>query len=100
MTNYRFTLDAADDLDRIWVYTHKNWGIDQADLYIEQLHACCQNIALGHAYIRHINGLDDIGIHHCHHHCLFFKKINDNIIIIAIFHENMDLLKRLKDRLD
>lgn len=100
MTNYSFTLDAADDLDKIWGYTYKNWGMDQADSYIEQLHKCCQNIAVGDAFTRQIVGLSDVKTHHCHHHYLFFKNINNSFIIIAIFHENMDLLLRLKDRLE
>lgn len=36
---YRLRPRALDDLESIWLYTAKQWSVDQADIYIRQLTA-------------------------------------------------------------
>ena len=96
---YRFAPAADEDLTDIWLYSYATWGEDQADRYIEALHACCERIAAGDAATRPVFNLDCIHTHHCRHHVLFFTTEGDEIVILAILHERMDLIERLRDRL-
>ena len=38
MASYRLSPNAADDLERIWFYGLEQWGVVQADRYIEALY--------------------------------------------------------------
>ena len=99
MPAYRFAPDAEDDLTEIWMYSCASWGEDQADRYIEALHACCERIVAGSAAVRTVAGLDGVQTHHCRHHYLFFTQQRGETVILAVLHERMDLIKRLRDRL-
>jgi toxin ParE1/3/4 len=99
MTIYRFTRSAREDLIDIWLYTQENWGEAQADLYQDALHLCCEQIAAGRAQVKLVPGLDRIRSHRCQHHYLFFIEQNSSIVIIAVLHERMNLIDRLRDRL-
>ena len=100
---YALTLDAEEDLTEIWVYTHETWGLAQADKYYRLIAACLEAIGNGHARSKTLEGLpNDLRIHRCEHHYIFFMEEGDKDhrpIIIAILHERMDFLQRLKDRL-
>ena len=96
---YRFTRSARDDLLDIWLYTEATWGEEQADRYQDELHDCCARIAAGTANTRSVSGLSAVRVCHCRHHYLFFVERDDTVVIIAVLHERMDLLQRLKGRL-
>jgi len=43
---------------------------------------------------------DDIRVSRCQHHYVFFVRDDDlGTLILAVLHENMDLLERLRQRL-
>lgn len=83
----------------IWLYTQATWSDKQADLYQQNLHDCCKKIAIGNANTKPVIGIDRVNVLRCHHHYIFFIERNDAIVIIAVLHERMDLVARLKDRL-
>lgn len=99
MTSYRLTRLARADLIDIWLYTEATWGEEQADRYQDQLHDCCTGIAAGTANARSIPELNGVRYLHCQHHYLFFIEQDETVVIIAVLHERMDLLQRLKGRL-
>ncbi|MCP4123289.1 MAG: type II toxin-antitoxin system RelE/ParE family toxin [Bacteroidetes bacterium] len=39
MADYRISRKAAEDLNRIWIYTYENWSIEQANRFYDQLAA-------------------------------------------------------------
>lgn len=99
MKSYDLTLAAEEDLRGIWEYSCETWGIDQADRYLDQIEACCEAIGSDQARSKAHDALpDDVRVHRCEHHYLFWL-IGDRPIILAILHERMDLVNRLKDRL-
>ena len=93
---YRIRQLAQDDLEAIWLYTRKQWGIVQADSYLEALILrfdwLAENPELG-------KQRDDVksgyfcfpeGMH------LIFYIINDNQIdIIGVPHQRMDIIEYL-----
>jgi Plasmid stabilization system protein len=99
MTDYRFTQSAREDLIDIWLYTQETWGEAQADSYQDTLHLCCARIAAGEAQTKPVPGLERIRSYHCQHHFMFCVEQDSTVIIVAVLHERMNLIERLRDRL-
>ena len=99
MNKFTLTPDAEDDLNDIWLYTYKEWGEKQADTYLDKLGATFQNISDGEVISKSHHSINpDLETVHCEHHFIFFLKW-EAPVVIAIFHERMDLMNRLRDRL-
>jgi toxin ParE1/3/4 len=99
MRSYDLTLAAEADLRGIWRYTYETWGFDQAEMYFDRIEACCEAVGRKQAQSRTLGGLPDgIRIHRCEHHYIAWLD-EDRPIIIAILHDRMDFVQRLKDRL-
>jgi len=84
------------DLDEIWDYTARRWGIEQAEAYIRQLwqdiEAVAANPASGRAcpevkagYYKFRSGS----------HILFFRLTKRGIDVVRILHGQMDFEKHL-----
>jgi toxin ParE1/3/4 len=96
MSEYRLTPAAERDLEDIWTYTLKNWGLEQANHYIDRLMVvfdalsqspktapACDHILLGYrrrSFERHM---------------VYFRITNYGIEVVRILHVNMDALSRL-----
>ncbi|WP_424930696.1 type II toxin-antitoxin system RelE/ParE family toxin [Amaricoccus tamworthensis] len=99
MKTYDLTLAAEEDLREIWHYTYETWGLDQAEKYFDQIEACCEAVGEGRARSRYFNELpNDVRIHRCEHHYIVWLA-GERPIIIAILHERIDFVQRLKGRL-
>ena len=99
MPSYDLTLAAETDLRDIWRYTYKTWGFDQAEKYFDQLEACCEAVGDGRARSKVLEGLQEgVHIHRCEHHFIVWLA-GTRPVIIAILHERMDFVRRLKSRL-
>jgi len=99
MRSYDLTLAAEEDLRGIWSYSHEKWGLDQAEAYFGRIETCCEAVGERRARSKTLDGLPDgIRIHRCEHHYVFWLD-GKRPTVIAILHERMDLLRRLKARL-
>jgi toxin ParE1/3/4 len=89
----RYTISprARGDLDDIWTYTERRWGLDQAEFYTRQIGRdivtvaaqpkmgrACSDIRAG--YYKYSTGS----------HVLFYHLIDGGIDIVRILHERMD----------
>jgi toxin ParE1/3/4 len=93
---------AESDLLGIWNYTADTWGVEQANRYLRDFDACFSAITAGTIMAkRPLPGRPRLQSMRCQHHYVFFltAKQSGKPIIIAILHENMDLIARLKERL-
>ncbi len=102
MKPYILTPAAERDFDEIWHYTYKKWGQNQANRYLDLLEESCSKIhrdkALWKTFDSIREGLKSLK---CEHHYIFFKHNEHNIpVIIAVLHERMNWVNRLKSRLD
>ncbi len=101
MTSY-FLAEAADtDLDEIFEYSYRQWGPEQAFKYLEQLHECAEALASGRIRFKQLPGLlPNLRMMRCQHHYVFCEARKDGpSAILAIFHEQMDLMTRIAERL-
>jgi toxin ParE1/3/4 len=89
--HYTISPRAQRDLDEIWAYTLKRWGIGQAAFYVRQIGRDIVTIAaqpmMGRAcpeiragYVKCPTGS----------HVLFYRLITGGIDVIRILHERMD----------
>lgn len=97
MTGFVLSPAARRDLDGIWSYTVKRWGVDQAERYIRMIQTACNELAQGHRMTR---SAEDIrpGYHRADvgSHVLFFRLLDTGVIdIVRILHQRMDMPRHL-----
>ena len=87
---------AQEDLDDIWDYTAKRWGVDQAEFYTRQIGRHVEAVAaqpmMGRAcsdvragYYKYPSGS----------HVLFYRLVGDDVDIVRILHERMDFERHM-----
>jgi plasmid stabilization system protein ParE len=89
------------DLKDIALYTLSEWGLKQAAHYATLLDAHFEAIGNGNAKTRiFLPHRHELRVSRVEHHYVFhLKREKQRPLILAIFHENMDLMSRLHDRL-
>ena len=101
MPSYSLTRAAQDDLADIARYTLKQWGKEQSLHYAVLLEQCFQDIAAGTRLCRPVLP-DNPALQVCryeHHYVFHLHETGKPPQIIAVLHEKMDMLQRLKARL-
>jgi len=101
MPNYELTEKADEDLKRIALYTISKWGSAQAERYGAVLEAHFDAIGTGKAktrvFLRH---RPELRVSRARHHYVFHLEREKHLpLILAVFHEHMDLMTRLRARL-
>ena len=100
-SSYVLLPDAEADLRGIIRYTRKQWGEAQTRTYVAKLKSCIERMAEGDAGFKDMSALyPRLRMMRCEHHHVFgLPRDNDGMAVVAIFHERMDLMVRLADRL-
>lgn len=98
---YVLTSAAEADLRGIVRYTRKRWGEAQTRSYLAKLTRGIEAIAAGQGFSKDLCALyPGLRMAKCEHHYLFCLPRDDApALVVAIFHEQMDLMARLADRL-
>jgi len=98
---YEVTEAADDDLLAIARYTINKWGIEQARRYGSALESRFSAIGQGKIQRRVFSKKrPELLFTHCEHHYIFYMMRHNRCpLIIAVLHENMNLVARLKKRL-
>ena len=93
---YRFTDKAERDLEGIIDYTVQEWGVSQANTYLDGLESRAQLLAenpdLGMARETLFEGLLSFPYES---HILYYKKHARGIVILRILYQYMDPVKHL-----
>jgi toxin ParE1/3/4 len=96
MAEYRLSPAAEHDLENIWLYTCRQWSVQQADRYIDMLTAafgelaCSPMIASACDHIR-----PGYRRHNVERHIFYFRVTPYGIAIIRILHDRMDASRHL-----
>jgi toxin ParE1/3/4 len=101
LNGYVLTDEAEADLRSIIRYTRKQWGEAQARRYVAALQAGIASLAAGKGAFKNMSAIyPALRMSRCEHHYLFCLLRQDaSALIVALFHERMDLIARLADRL-
>jgi len=100
--NYILNEAAEADLRGIIRYTRNQWGDAQARRYLTKLKQGIARLAVGQEPFKDMSAIyPALRMAHCEHHCIFcLPRENAPALIVAIFHERMDLMVRLAERLN
>lgn len=101
MSDYERIVAVDEDLRGIARYTVDTWGIEQADRYAAQLEKHFQGIAENTVHTRTFSKhRPELRYSRCQHPVVFhLDRKNKPPLVIAVLHERMDLMTRLKNRL-
>jgi len=92
------TPKAESDLTGIWMYTCEEWGVDQADIYLDQLEAGMNQLinhpSLGANYAHVLPGYRRLQVEH---HAVFYQVLDSEVLVVRVLHEDMDAPRRLLD---
>ena len=98
---YRLTAAAEADLRGVVRYTRGQWGDAQVRLYMGKLERGIDQLAAGQGAVKDMGSLyPGLRMARCEHHYIFcLPRDPAPPLIIAIFHERMNLMARLAGRL-
>jgi len=99
--NYLLSDAAEADLREIIRYTKEQWGAVQARRYLKTLETGMVAVATGKGAFKVMDALyPALRMAHCEHHYIFcLPRERAPALIVAVLHEHMDLLARIKGRL-
>ncbi|MEN9895523.1 MAG: hypothetical protein RIR97_1375 [Pseudomonadota bacterium] len=82
---------AEHDLEDIWLYTYKNWSIEQADTYIDLILKHISDAGKGIGLARAAPELGK-SIKRCNSgsHVVYFRETETRIVVLRILHGRMD----------
>ncbi len=102
MLPYELTLPAEQNLKEIARYTLAQWGKKQSLHYAALLENRFREIAARSARSRSFSErYTQVRVSRCEHHYIFYIHPEKKPpCIIAVLHEKMDMLNRLKNRID
>ncbi len=101
MPSYELTEAAEEDLKGIAHYTLAKWGPKQATRYGAVLDAHLEAIGKGKARTRvFLQHRPELRVSRVEHHYVFYQeRKKQRPLVLAVFHEHMDLMSRLRGRL-
>lgn len=101
MPGFELARSAESDIRSIALYTLEKWGAKQAAHYTTILDAHFEAIANGKARTRtFLQHRPELLVSRVEHHYVFhLNRRKQCPLILAVLHENMDLVLRLRDRL-
>lgn len=99
---YVLTAEAEADLRGIVRYTREQWGDAQVRRYITRLEQGFSRLATGQEAFKDMSAIyPALRMARFEHHYVFcLPRENAPALIVAIFHERMDLMVRLAHRLN
>jgi len=99
--SHELSTDAEIDISEITAYTYQNHGVAQALQYIDNLEECAARLAAGEGHYKVLSDIHpQLRVKHCQHHYIFGVMKNPRpMLVVAILHERMELIRRLKEYL-
>ncbi|MCO8314121.1 type II toxin-antitoxin system RelE/ParE family toxin [Pseudomonas mandelii] len=96
MAEYRLTPAAEGDLEAIWSYTAQQWGLDQANRYIDIITTAFEQLALRPKTAPACDAVRP-GYRRCsvERHMIYFRITVYGIAIIRVLHDWMEAQRNL-----
>ena len=94
---FRISKKALEDIDAIWMYTRKQWSVNQANRYYrliyQEIHYICEDLESG-------KNIDEIKPGYWQakvkSHLIIYRKGEDGILeIVRVLHQMMDIPNQL-----
>lgn len=93
---YRLYPKAIKDLESIYLYSTREFGIKRTEDYILAIETSFQNLVNDPLISRKCNYVrQDLRAFNIGSHVIFFKMTNDGIAVIRVLHQSMDFIRHL-----
>ena len=98
---YVLTKGAAADLREITQHTVAQWGQAQCRAYVAELEKAAEAVAKGEGVFKDMSAvIPGLRVVRCGKHYIFCMPQKEGLpLILAILHERMEIIERLKNRL-
>ena len=96
MADFRLTPAALRDLEGIWRYTVQQWGVAQAERYLDTLNASFESLAhapLSAPACEHIR--PGYRRQQVERHAVYYRIEDASVIVVRVLHERMDAPRHL-----
>lgn len=94
---YRLSPLAETDLEEIWLYTFRQWSLEQADDYHRLIMAAIEGLATGRKVGQRTDAREGYWKYKAGMHVVYFRWENGCLDVIRILHGRMDANKRLQE---
>lgn len=98
--NYKISIEAQNDIEKIWLYTFENWSLEQADHYFDMIMNEIEYIAENPKFGTDFGDVrKDYLRTRVKSHFIFYKvnSKQKEVEIIRVLHQRMDIENRLND---
>lgn len=96
MNALRLLPSAQRDLDKIWNYTAKAWGPDQAEAYVSTLRRDMERLRefpeLGPLHPSRVGNFRKLP---SGHHMIYYLVSTESVEVVRVLHERMDVTRHL-----
>ena len=86
---------AEADLEEIWLYTYRNWSIEQADGYHAAIVDAFDGLATGGKTGRVVDIRDGYFKYAVGSHLVFYRLTERELIVVRVLHQRMDVGRHL-----
>lgn len=86
---------AESDLEGIWLYTFRQWSLEQADDYHQSIMKAVEGLASGRNVWQKSNVWEGYWKYPVGRHVIFFRNPAGFLDVIRILHEEMDINQHL-----
>ena len=87
---------ARSDIKKIWYYSYKNWGKEQADKYTLDLGKGMENLVSNPEKGRLIDGIkNDYRLLTILEHCVVYRFASTEIDVVRVLGKRMDIKRHL-----
>lgn len=90
-----FSPAAKADIEEIWEYSAENWGLDQADHYIDDIRDACHALAADRRRARPVDVRSGYLKLSVGSHMIYFRDGGDRLEIIRVLHNRQDVERNL-----
>ena len=94
---HRLSPLAEADLEEIWLYTFRQWSLEQADAYSLSIMAAIEGLASGCNIGQRADVREGYWKYRVGRHVVYFRSSDSHLDIIRILHGRMDVDLHLKD---
>ena len=88
---YRLSPLAEADLEEIWIYTFRQWSLEQANEYHRGIMAAIEGLASGSNIRQRTDVREGYWKYKVGMHVVYFRSSGDSLNVIRILHSRMDV---------
>lgn len=93
--SYQLTPLAEADLEEIWLYTFREWSLEQANHYIDDVIDAFEGLMADRKRGRPVDIRTGYLKYAVGSHMIYFREQNNSLLIVRVLHGRMDVTRYL-----